>query len=62
MIPIPLKVPDPDIAVDLQALLHEMYEAASYGRDSLLYAQPPEPPLSDEDRAWAEGVLEKARA
>ena len=31
-IPIPLLPPDRDVAVDLQALLHETYDAAGYAR------------------------------
>jgi hypothetical protein len=32
VIPIPLTVPDPDITLDLQAVLHHVYDLADYGK------------------------------
>lgn len=51
VIPIPLTPPDPDTPLDLQALLHRVYDAADYGK--YIYSGTPEPPLSPEDAAWA---------
>ena len=51
VIPIPLKGDVPDASLDLQALLHEVYDAAGY--EDYLYATPPEPPLSAEHFEWA---------
>jgi Protein of unknown function (DUF4058) len=49
--PIPLTSPDPDVEVDLQALLDRVYDAADYGR--YIYAETPEPPLPPSDAIWA---------
>jgi hypothetical protein len=53
-IPIPLTAPDPDVVLDLQALLHRVYDAAIYGK--YIYTEAPDPPLRPEDLAWAEEV------
>ncbi len=50
-VPIPLAVPDPHVALDLQALLHRVYDAVQYGK--YIYGDTPQPPLSPEDAAWA---------
>src|SRR5688500_2339479 len=60
-VPVPLREPDPDVVLDLQAMLHDLYDEASYGRDMSLYADPPDPPLSAEDQAWAEELLRGSR-
>ena len=55
-IPVPLT---PDVAavpVDLQALLDHCYDEALYTR-RVRYDRPCDPPLTDEQRVWAEGVL-----
>lgn len=50
-IPIPLRGSAPDASLNLQALLHEVYDAAGY--EDYLYQTPPEPPLPDADAEWA---------
>lgn len=56
-IPVPLRAPDPDIALDLSEALAAIYEEAAYDL-SIDYTQPPPPPpLSDEDRRWLETLL-----
>lgn len=55
VVPIPLTAPDPDVPLDLQALLHRVYDAADYGK--YIYAGDPEPTLSAEDAAWARQFL-----
>ena len=50
-IPIPLHRDDHDAALDLQPVLHRVYDAARYG--SRIYDGQPEPALSPEDAAWA---------
>jgi len=55
VIPIPLTAPDPDVLLDLQALLHRVYDAAQYGK--YIYTESPEPPLPSEDQAWAQQFL-----
>lgn len=50
-IPIPLGAPHPDAELDLQTVLHRVYDAAYY-RD-YIYEGSPWPPLADDDAAWA---------
>ena len=50
-IPIPLRGSVPDATLNLQALLHEVYDAAGY--EDYLYDTPPELPLPEADAAWA---------
>jgi hypothetical protein len=51
LIPIPLSPPDPDAQLDLQTVLHRVYDAAGYAK--YIYNESPEPPLSPDDAAWA---------
>jgi len=51
VISIPLRHPDPDATLDLQEILHRIYDAARY--QTYIYSSEPEPPLSPEDAAWA---------
>lgn len=53
---IPLKAEDEDIALDLQDVFTRSYEISPYP-DRLDYSQSPDPPLSDEDAAWARQIL-----
>lgn len=55
-IPIPLHAGDADARLDLQALLHRVYDAAGYRH--YIYDMPPDPPLATEDAAWAEGIVQ----
>jgi hypothetical protein len=45
--------------LDLQSLLHQVYDAAGY--DDYLYGTPIEPPLSPADATWTTGILGAAR-
>lgn len=58
-IPIPLRPPRPDAALDLQALLHRVYDEASYEYD--IYDGPPQPPLGASEAEWAAGFLPRSR-
>jgi hypothetical protein len=51
VVPIPLLAPDPDVALDLHAVLNRTYDAADYGK--YIYGESPDPPLSAKDEAWA---------
>jgi hypothetical protein len=51
VLPIPLRSPDPDAALDLQSILHRVYDAARYQR--YIYTMPPQPPLPPAEAAWA---------
>jgi len=56
VIPIPLLPKDPEPTLDLNDVLHALYERARY--DLLLdYRKPPVPPLNDEDAAWARAIV-----
>jgi hypothetical protein len=50
--PIPLKSPDADVFVELQAVFRQTFQRGRYGR-SLRYDRPPLAPMKDEDRTWA---------
>ena len=50
-IPVPLRDPHPDAVLDLQQLLHSVYDAAGFA--DYLYESQPEPPLSTEQASWA---------
>jgi hypothetical protein len=54
-IPIPLRRGDADARLDLQEVLHRIYDAAGYAYT--IYSGPPEPSLSAEDAAWARSFL-----
>jgi Protein of unknown function (DUF4058) len=57
---VPLRRSDPDVALDLQALVDQCYERGRYGT-VLDYAKPPEPPLPEEETAWVTQVLSSQR-
>jgi hypothetical protein len=50
-IPVPVRAGEPAAAVDLQALLHRVYDSAGY--EDSVYRGAPEPPLAPADAAWA---------
>jgi len=54
-IPVPLRPPDRDAQLGLQAIVHRIYDEAGYG----LYIDrgAPDPPLDPEDAAWARQFL-----
>ncbi|WP_337177091.1 DUF4058 family protein [Paludisphaera sp.] len=54
-IPIPLRPPRADAALDLQALLDRVYDEAGY--EFYIYDGPPQPPLEGEEAAWAAGFV-----
>jgi hypothetical protein len=51
VIPIPLREPHPPATLDLQELLHRVYDEAGYEYD--IYDGSPQPPLSAEEVEWA---------
>jgi hypothetical protein len=59
LIPIPLRSPDPDVRLDLQQILQEVYEAAHY--ETYIYDGAPVPALSSADAAWARKLLPRRR-
>lgn len=54
---LPLLLDDQEPVVDLNTLLHTLYDRAGYDL-RIDYSQPPEPPLSAEDMQWANTLLE----
>jgi hypothetical protein len=57
---IPLAEGDPDVVLDVQAILEHTYEAGAY-RDRLNYDASCRPPLSREDQEWANQLIQAAR-
>jgi hypothetical protein len=57
-VPIPLRDPDPDVGIDLAALVARVYDLGRYAR-TLRHDQPlPDTaPLSPDDRSWVESVV-----
>lgn len=53
-VPVPLRAPDADLSLDLQAALHRVYDDAGYARQ--IYRRAPDPPLPPADAAWAEAL------
>lgn len=57
-IAIPLRETDADTRLDLQPLIDRAYESGRY--ETLSYRMSCDPPLEDDDAAWADEVLRKA--
>jgi hypothetical protein len=57
-IPIPLLPRDPEPSLDLNTVLHALYERARFDL-RLDYSTPPVPPLAEEDAAWASEILSR---
>jgi len=55
-IPVPLVDPDPDVALDLGAVVAAVYERGGYAT-LIDYSQPPPPALSEAESAWLEEHL-----
>ena len=55
---IPLSGDDPDVPLDLQAAIARTYEEGAY-RDWIDYSRPCQPPLSVDDQAWANELIER---
>jgi hypothetical protein len=53
---VPLADGDPDVVLDVQAVLAQTYEAGSY-HERLRYDRPCIPSLSAEDQAWADELI-----
>jgi hypothetical protein len=55
VIPVPLRPGDADAQLDLQQLLHRIYDSAGYGY--YIYDNAIEPPLSPEDAEWVKSLI-----
>lgn len=58
-ISVPLAGDDPDVLLDLQVIFNRVYREGPYVR-LIDYTAPPHPPLTAEDAAWAETLLQQA--
>jgi hypothetical protein len=54
-IPVPVRHPDPDARLDLQQIVHRIYDAAGY--HYYIYDGQPDPPLGPGDTAWADSLV-----
>jgi Protein of unknown function (DUF4058) len=59
-IPVPLAKPDPDIALEMQPMIDEIYRRFRYGR-SIDYSRPLIPPLARHETAGLEQRLRASR-
>jgi hypothetical protein len=55
LIPIPLEPPDPDVYLDLKAVIDRIHDEAQFA--TYIYQGQPKPALSPEDAAWAATFL-----
>lgn len=61
VLPVPLSAPDPDVPLDLGALVQAVYTRGGYAT-RIDYRQPvPPPPLTSEQQAWVEELLAVSR-
>ena len=54
-VPIPLRPPHGHVELDLQTVLHGVYDRAGY--QNYIYQETPVPPLSPEDAKWAASLI-----
>lgn len=57
-VPIPLRAGEPEPDLDLNGVLHGVYDRARYDL-RIDYSTPPAPPLRDQDAEWAEGIVKE---
>lgn len=55
---IPLRQQDPDVVLDLQAVIDQVYEKGRY--DDIDYSRPLDPPLNADDADWAKTLVAPA--
>lgn len=58
---IPLAGDDPDVVLDVQVVINQLYDLGDY-RYRLAYGDPCVPPLSADDREWANQLIRQALA
>jgi hypothetical protein len=56
-VPVPLRRPDPDVALDITAALQQIYASARYERRINYRDDPPPPDFTDDDLAWLDAHL-----
>jgi hypothetical protein len=60
VVPVPIRPGESEPALDLTALVHDLYRRARYDLE-LDYSRPPQPPLPDDLADWAQAQIEAAR-
>lgn len=58
-VPVPLRAPDPDVALELGAALQAIYDEAAYDLSLDYSLLPPPPPLSAGDEAWVRQLMNR---
>ncbi len=61
-LPVPLLEPDPDVTLDLGAVVAAVYQRGAYARLIDDRQPPPPPPLSDAESAWLNQRLREQEA
>ena len=61
VVPVPLLPGDKDVPLDLGHAVRTIYDEARYDL-SIDYGEPPVPPLSEDDAAWARELVGKRDA
>jgi hypothetical protein len=59
VIPVPLRAPDGDARIDLQEVLHHVYDASGY--EDYIYSGSPDPPLVGDDHSWSATLIPSGR-
>ena len=62
VLPVPLRSPDPDVPLDVQAALDTIYDDARYALTINYDSGPPEPSFSAADRGWMAEQVQAYRA
>ena len=57
LLPIPLRTGEPEVLLDVKAVLDAVYDGAGYARR--IYDDPPVPPVSPRDTKWAAKFVPK---
>jgi hypothetical protein len=56
-VPVPLRHPDPDVALPLTQILHQVYRNARYDLQVNYRNAPPAPDLGEADAVWLDAFL-----
>jgi hypothetical protein len=57
VLPVPLNAPDPDVPLELSAIVQAIYERGGYATRINYHEAVPPPPLTPEEQAWADDLL-----
>ncbi len=60
IVPVPLRPPDPDVALNLTTILQQIYDRAGYDLRIDYTQKPPPPDLSPDAAAWLDAYLKAA--